>query len=193
MSMTMKKLSTATNVKSSQHDRNINQDHQVLTSNNIRWLESSPSTFVNNKDHKQQKDRIAYEFISSIDRNNKSTTNGSSTIVFFCNGYQSSSLREDGGGSKINAIKKYCLSTQLASFCCFDYRGHGISDGNITEFTLGDWIQDAFEVLEETIKEVNAAASTTNTAIHDDDDTSSHQKTIKIIFAKLIAALLENH
>lgn len=50
-------------------------------------------------------------------------------------------------GRKALAVEAYCQSTNR-SFLQFDYRGHGQSIGNYTEFELGDWIDDALTVLD---------------------------------------------
>ena len=51
-------------------------------------------------------------------------------------------------GRKALAIESYCKRTNR-SCVRFDYRGHGQSIGNYTEFTLGDWIDDALNVLDD--------------------------------------------
>lgn len=45
-------------------------------------------------------------------------------------------------GNKSKSLAQWC-SEQQWGFCCFDYRGSGGSDGQFTDYTLNNWIDDA--------------------------------------------------
>jgi pimeloyl-ACP methyl ester carboxylesterase len=79
-----------------------------------------------------QQNRLAYQFFE-----------GRGPAVLFCNGFQSSM-----SGSKVTKLKQHCQE-RGTPFCSFDYRGHGFSTGNVAEFTLSEWINDARQILEE--------------------------------------------
>ena len=74
-----------------------------------------------------QKDdiKIAYRFY----KRNKKT-------VIFLHG-----LMSDMTGSKSNFFNKFCRINNV-SFLCFDFRGHGRSSGEITDFGVSDWFND---------------------------------------------------
>ena len=74
-------------------------------------------------------------------------------VVLFCNGFRSvsvassSSSSAEGGGTKVQAVERYCTQHAL-DFCCFDYRGHGgLSSGKFDDMTLSDWIEDTQNIL----------------------------------------------
>jgi pimeloyl-ACP methyl ester carboxylesterase len=77
-------------------------------------------------------DRIAYHAVP-----------GDAEIgVVFCNGF-----RSDMKGRKAIALERYCR-TSGRSFVRFDYRGHGESSGDFLELTIGDWLEDVLDVLD---------------------------------------------
>ena len=45
-------------------------------------------------------------------------------------------------GNKSKALAELCHQHQWG-FCCFDFRGNGDSEGNFSEYTLCDWLDDA--------------------------------------------------
>jgi uncharacterized protein len=49
-------------------------------------------------------------------------------------------------GNKSRALLQWCQE-QGWSFCCYDVRGFGDSDGVFTDYTLSDWLADARAVL----------------------------------------------
>jgi len=76
--------------------------------------------------------RIAYDHLP-----------GSSPGILFCCGF-----RSDMTGNKARAIHQHCRTRDWA--CTrFDYRGHGLSDTDFADCGIGDWIEDAVDVLEQ--------------------------------------------
>lgn len=69
--------------------------------------------------------RIAYEHYS-----------GSNPGILFCGGFNSSMQ-----GNKARYLKSLCEKNNW-QFTCFDYRGHGLSEGEFRHSTLDDWIAD---------------------------------------------------
>lgn len=65
------------------------------------------------------------------------------TTILFCNGFRSVL----SGGTKALALERHCQQKGW-EFCSFDYRGHGLSSGNFSDFVLSDWIDDASLILE---------------------------------------------
>jgi pimeloyl-ACP methyl ester carboxylesterase len=61
----------------------------------------------------------------------------------FLNGFQSTM-----NSKKALAVEEHCRSIGR-SCVCFDYRGHGESDGRFNDYCLSDWIDDASTILEE--------------------------------------------
>ncbi|MDB2548194.1 alpha/beta hydrolase [Paracoccaceae bacterium] len=68
-------------------------------------------------------------------------TEGSHPMVVFLGG-----LRSDMAGTKAVFLEEYAKSRRRA-FLRFDYSGHGESSGAFTEGCIGDWAEDAAEVL----------------------------------------------
>ena len=150
-----------------------NEEACVDDQNKIHWLQSSTSHDSKSSSSAQHQ-KIAYQFFSANNNNNrrdndddniqKGNTTTTTTTVLFCNGYQSCSLN---GGGKVTAIKDYCCKNNV-QFCCFDYRGHGFSGGDIVDMTLSDWINDARQILEEVvlknIKDSNSSATHRNSS-----------------------------
>lgn len=62
--------------------------------------------------------------------------------IVFCGGFMS-----DMQGSKAKAIEDFCREYGRA-FVRFDYRGHGLSKGNLLKATISDWLTDALAILE---------------------------------------------
>ncbi len=63
--------------------------------------------------------------------------------VMFCCGY-----RSDMASTKATAIAEWCLERNVP-FTRFDYRGHGKSESDFMEFTIGGAMQDMLDVLDE--------------------------------------------
>lgn len=66
---------------------------------------------------------------------------GNSPGIIFCGGFRSSMT-----ANKALAVERYCHHHGI-SFLRFDYRGHGKSAGCFTDYHLGDWIDDAEQIL----------------------------------------------
>jgi pimeloyl-ACP methyl ester carboxylesterase len=58
-----------------------------------------------------------------------------------------SGFRSDMNGAKATALEAWCKE-QNRSFIRFDYRGHGQSDGDFKDYTIGHWKQDAIHILD---------------------------------------------
>ena len=56
-------------------------------------------------------------------------------------------LMSDMNGKKSIFFNNYCKKMNV-SFLCFDFRGHGKSSGNFTDFGIGDWFSDLKSLLE---------------------------------------------
>ena len=69
-------------------------------------------------------------------------TEGTHPMVVFLGG-----LRSDMAGTKAVFLEEYAKSRGRA-FLRFDYSGHGESSGAFTEGCIGDWAEDAAEVLD---------------------------------------------
>ena len=52
----------------------------------------------------------------------------------------------DMNGQKSVFFNNYCRKKNI-SFLCFDFRGHGKSSGNFTDFGIGDWYEDLKNIL----------------------------------------------
>lgn len=55
-------------------------------------------------------------------------------------------FRSDMEGSKALSLRDHCAATRRA-FLRFDYAGHGTSDGAFEEGCIGDWVEDAAEII----------------------------------------------
>jgi len=55
-------------------------------------------------------------------------------------------LLSDKKGSKSQYIANFCRKKNY-SFLCFDFRGHGKSSGNFTDYGVGDWYEDLCNVI----------------------------------------------
>ena len=55
-------------------------------------------------------------------------------------------LLSDKGGTKSQYLANYCRKKNY-SFLCFDFRGHGMSSGNFTDYGVGDWYKDLCNVI----------------------------------------------
>ena len=67
---------------------------------------------------------------------------GRGPTVVFCPGYKS-----DMTGSKATELSAYCTARRQA-FLRFDYSGHGISDGQFEDGTIGRWLADALALID---------------------------------------------
>ena len=76
-----------------------------------------------------------------------SIQSGKSPYVIFLHG-----LMSDMNGTKAIAIGKH-LSENGIGYIRFDCRGHGQSEGNFSEFGIGDWADDASLIINELTKE----------------------------------------
>ncbi len=54
----------------------------------------------------------------------------------------------DMTGTKAMALEAWCLQSGV-SYTRFDYTGHGTSSGSFQDGTIGDWLDDATEVLDQ--------------------------------------------
>ncbi len=70
-------------------------------------------------------------------------TDGAAPGVIFLGGF-----RSDMTGTKAAALEAFCRENGRA-FVRFDYFGHGGSDGEFTDGTIGRWAEDAIAVLDE--------------------------------------------
>lgn len=68
-------------------------------------------------------------------------TQGTSPAVVFLGGFKS-----DMEGTKAIALEDWAKS-QGRAFLRFDYSGHGVSDGEFEQGTIGDWFEDACAAL----------------------------------------------
>ena len=57
----------------------------------------------------------------------------------------------DMQGTKALFIEEWCKKNNF-SFTCFDYRGHGLSEGQFDHYTLSDWLEDTKLILTHLIK-----------------------------------------
>ncbi len=62
--------------------------------------------------------------------------------IIFLGGFKS-----DMGGSKAVYLHDFCQKHNH-NFIRFDYSGHGVSSGKFVDGTIGQWLQDALEVLD---------------------------------------------
>ena len=85
--------------------------------------------------------------MATLQLNNKSIAfehlPGSSPGILFCSGF-----RSDMTGNKARALSEHC---KIKGWACtrFDYRGHGSSDTDFADCGIGDWIEDALDVLDQ--------------------------------------------
>lgn len=69
-------------------------------------------------------------------------TKGEGMGVMFCCGY-----RSDMSSTKATALGEWCAARNVP-FVRFDYNGHGKSDGDFKDFTIGGAFADALEVID---------------------------------------------
>ena len=69
-------------------------------------------------------------------------TNNTDPIVMFCGGY-----RSDMFGSKAQYLEDQCKN-RGQGYLRFDYSGHGISEGEFNDGTIGQWANDAIAILD---------------------------------------------
>lgn len=69
-------------------------------------------------------------------------SNDSSCAVVFLPGFMSNRQ-----GTKAQFLKEFCAEKKL-EYVGIDYRGHGDSEGEFSELTLSDWVEDCLDVLE---------------------------------------------
>lgn len=62
--------------------------------------------------------------------------------VMFCGGY-----RSDMQGTKATFLENQCRA-RGQGYICFDYSGHGLSEGDFMQGTIGTWRDDALAVLD---------------------------------------------
>lgn len=63
-------------------------------------------------------------------------------LVMFCGGY-----RSDMNGTKANYLETQCAA-RGQGYVRFDYSGHGQSEGQFEDGTIGSWAQDAMDILD---------------------------------------------
>lgn len=85
--------------------------------------------------HRPGQDSLAYVYTESAGEGKKAP------LVMFCGGY-----RSDMNGTKALYLEEQCRSRGQA-YIRFDYSGHGFSDGDFLDGTIGQWMQDAMDVL----------------------------------------------
>lgn len=68
---------------------------------------------------------------------------GKGPTVIFCGGFKS-----DMEGTKAAALDAFCAE-QGRSYVRFDYTGHGQSSGDFKGGTIGQWVQDALDVIDQ--------------------------------------------
>ncbi len=72
---------------------------------------------------------------------------GKDPVVVFLPGYKS-----DMSGTKATMLKSYCQ--ELGHSCLlFDYSGHGISEGDFIDGSIGRWSEDSVEVIRQVVKD----------------------------------------
>ena len=72
---------------------------------------------------------------------------GDGPVIVFLPGYKS-----DMSGTKATMLADYCLRNGR-SCLLFDYSGHGVSDGEFIDGTIGRWALDACEVIKNTVND----------------------------------------
>ena len=70
---------------------------------------------------------------------------GSEPTILFCGGFNS-----DMTGQKATYLQEACRKAGRG-FVRFDYRGHGISDGEVWQYTITDWIEDTLLVVRQLV------------------------------------------
>lgn len=68
---------------------------------------------------------------------------GAEPCILFMGGFKS-----DMTGSRALALEAFCQNRKQA-FIRFDYSGHGQSSGHFEDGTIGSWLQDALDVLDQ--------------------------------------------
>ena len=81
--------------------------------------------------------RVAYRHCSANTSMSGIPAETKTPGILFCGGFHSNM---DGG--KAEFLSGFCPDLGMA-FTRFDYRGHGLSDGNFADGTIGDWYEDA--------------------------------------------------
>ncbi len=72
-------------------------------------------------------------------------TDGKDPVVVFLPGYKS-----DMSGTKATMLNDYCQS--IGQSCLlFDYSGHGVSEGEFIDGSIGRWAQDSVEVIKQVV------------------------------------------
>ena len=72
---------------------------------------------------------------------------GDGPVVVFLPGYKS-----DMGGTKATMLADFCIE-KGRSCLLFDYSGHGVSDGEFIDGTIGRWALDACEVINHAVNQ----------------------------------------
>ena len=72
---------------------------------------------------------------------------GSGPVVVFLPGYKS-----DMAGTKATMLSDFCRQNGYACLL-FDYSGHGVSDGEFVDGTIGRWSLDATEVIKHAVNQ----------------------------------------
>lgn len=75
--------------------------------------------------------QLAYEFIP-----------GKSPGIIYLGGFHSCMT-----GNKASSLRSLCV-TRGQQFLRFDYRGHGLSEGDVREFSLAEWLEDCLFLLD---------------------------------------------
>jgi pimeloyl-ACP methyl ester carboxylesterase len=69
-------------------------------------------------------------------------SHGAGRQILFINGFLS-----ERWGNKSRALVELCRDRNWG-FCCFDFRGTGDSEGNFTDYTLKNWMEDTSAVVQ---------------------------------------------
>jgi len=87
--------------------------------------------------------RAEIEYINSASGHRLAVrqSSGKGPNIVFLGGF-----RSDMEGAKARAIEAFCQKHDFTSVC-FDYSGHGASDGEFENLLLSDWIDDAQRVI----------------------------------------------
>ena len=93
--------------------------------------------------YREDKPRLAF-FYTAPDRGK---TGGNLPMVMFLGGFKS-----DMGGSKATYLEESCKKRGQA-YLRFDYSGHGLSGGDFTDGSIGQWKEDALDVLDHVVKQ----------------------------------------
>lgn len=102
-------------------------------------LQSSHETPVSTLKREGRPD-LAYAYIPASEKGKNLP------LVMFCGGY-----RSDMNGTKALYLEERCRA-RGQGYLRFDYSGHGLSNGAFEEGTIGSWLGDAQDILDNVVK-----------------------------------------